>query len=300
VYVMPPELFIAVLAGLGGMVGWGIADFFAKKSIDNIGDVTTLFWGQLIGIVPLSILYLLNPVSLELGGLSWLFLVLLGVWAGLSYIPTYVAFRKGKVSLLSPIFASYAVIVAIISATFFGEVIPIGIQISFAVVFVGVVLISGDPRDLWQLIKGKRESNKEDIRGLPEILLAVGLYSLWLIAFNLFISGIYWVPVLLVIRILSSFAIFIYAKWTHITLIIADKKFWKFVILIGVFDVAAVASISYGLSVTTYTSVVVMLAGAFSIPTIILARTFLKESATRLQTVGSIIAVAGIMLLSLL
>ena len=28
----------------GGMFGWGLADFFAKKTIDKIGDIQTLAW----------------------------------------------------------------------------------------------------------------------------------------------------------------------------------------------------------------------------------------------------------------
>jgi len=39
---MQQELLIAVLAGLGGMFGWGFADFFAKKTIDEIGSVASL------------------------------------------------------------------------------------------------------------------------------------------------------------------------------------------------------------------------------------------------------------------
>src|ERR1700681_2889684 len=105
-----PELFIAVLAGLGAMLGWGLADFFAKKTIDTIGDVTTLFWVQLIGIIPLVALFAVHPViPHKLAGLGYfgiVYLAVLGVWSGLSYIPTYVAFGKGKVSLLSQIFAS--------------------------------------------------------------------------------------------------------------------------------------------------------------------------------------------------
>jgi len=33
---MQTELLIAIIAGLGGMFGWGLADFFAKKTIDSI------------------------------------------------------------------------------------------------------------------------------------------------------------------------------------------------------------------------------------------------------------------------
>lgn len=40
---MQKELFIAIIAGLGAMLGWGISDFFAKKSVDKIGPLVSLF-----------------------------------------------------------------------------------------------------------------------------------------------------------------------------------------------------------------------------------------------------------------
>src|SRR5580704_9523955 len=97
------SLFVAALAGLGGMLGWGFADFFAKKTIDRLGDIETLFWGQVIGIVPLAVLLAFFPTIPALDGSEWTYVAVLGVWSGLSYIPTYVAFGKGQVSLLSPL-----------------------------------------------------------------------------------------------------------------------------------------------------------------------------------------------------
>ena len=134
---MSSELLLAILAGIGGGCGWGIADFFAKRTIDQVGDITTLFWAQFLGVVPLVILLVLVPSipQLDIGG--WSLAAFLGIWSGLSYIPTYVAFGKGQVSLLSPIFASYAVVVTLLSAVFFNEDIPQNRTIAFGAVFAG-------------------------------------------------------------------------------------------------------------------------------------------------------------------
>lgn len=298
---MENVLLIAVLAGLGGMFGWGLADFFAKKTIDKIGDVTTLFWGQCMGALSLFVLFLLTSSTLpDLKNYRWFYLILLGVWSGLSYIPTYIAFGKGKVSLLSPIFATYAVVVAIISGLFFGEFIPLNRQLVFLIVFVGVLLINGDPRDIWLLITRKKKRDEGNVKGLPEIFLAVCLFAVWLIALDQFISGQDWVPILLGIRIFSAIALFVYALIRKIKLEFADRSLWKYVFLIGVFDVVAFGSVSYGFSATAHASVVAMLSSAFSLPTIILGRIFLKEKSTRLQVIGSLVIIGGIMLLSIL
>jgi drug/metabolite transporter (DMT)-like permease len=293
-------LLTAIIAGLGAMLGWGFADFFAKKTIDAIGDVTTLFWAQLIGIVPLLALFSIHPSAPAKlwsgGGVGFLYLAALGVWSGLSYVPTYVAFGKGKVSLLSPIFASYAVVVAILSAAVFAEQISIGRWLAFAIVFAGVLLISGDVKALFEQMVG-RGPDREPIGGLREILLAIALYSVWLLALDRFINGEYWVPFLLVIRIFSALSLLVYARLRRIKLAVTDPKAWAFLYLIGGCDVAAFAFLSFGYSATSYVSVVTMLSAAFSLPTMVLARLFLHEKTTDLQTVGGLVVIAGVALL---
>jgi drug/metabolite transporter (DMT)-like permease len=292
---MNHDLPIAVLAGLGGMLGWGFADFFAKKTIDQIGDVTTLFWGQLIGIFPLLALYLANPIRPEGKPHDFLFMALLGVFSGLTYIPTYVAFGKGKVSLLSPIFASYSAIVAFISATSFHELLTSTQQLAIVVVLCGIILASTDPIALLKLIKG-RSKHKTD--GLGEILLATFTYSFWLIALDRFLNGRDWVPFLLGIRIFSTGTLFLYALATGRRLLHGTPKVWKYLIGIGLFDVGAFASVSYGFSATSHTAIVTVLSATFSLPTIILARTFLKEKITPLQTLASLTILVGIILVT--
>ena len=170
---------------------------------------------------------------------------------------------------------------------------------SFLIVFIGVLLINGDPRDIWSvIIRKKREEGS--IKGLPEILIAVGLYSLWIIALDQFISGINWIPILLLIRIIATLSLFLFAKNSKQKIIFNNRSIWKYIFFIAIFDVTALSFVSYGFSSTPYVSIVTMLSGAFSLPTIILGRVFLKESATTIQIIGSFTVVAGVMLLSLI
>jgi len=46
---MDNSLAVAILGGLGAMLGWGFADFFAKKTVDRIGDLASLVWAHLFG-----------------------------------------------------------------------------------------------------------------------------------------------------------------------------------------------------------------------------------------------------------
>jgi drug/metabolite transporter (DMT)-like permease len=138
------------------------------------------------------------------------------------------------------------------------------------------------------------------VRGLPEIALAIALYSLWLIALDRFLIGRDWVPILLGIRACSTLSLFIYARTNRRSLVVMDASLWKYLVPVGICDVAAFAFVSFGYSATAHVSIVTMLSGAFSLPTIVLARAFLKEKETALQTAGSLLVVGGIMLLPLL
>ena len=61
---MTHQLFLAILAGLCGMFGWGFADFCAKKTIDEIGDMATLAWGHIFGTAILFIFTGFNLIEI--------------------------------------------------------------------------------------------------------------------------------------------------------------------------------------------------------------------------------------------
>jgi len=292
---MHSTLFIALFAGLGSMVGWGTADFFAKKTIDRIGDLRTLFWQQLVGVIPLLGLFLANPHMPHLNRFDPLFLILFGAVSGLSYIPLYNGFGKGQLSLLSPVFASYSIIVAIISVLFLGEPLQLKRTIAILIVFFGILLISTDLKDI------EKSLHKRAFRliGLPEVFSAVLIYSVWLVFLDKFLNGKQWVFYILIIRIFSVTTLLFYAMSRRIALGVRDRTLWKYLVGIGLFDVAAYSFLSYGFSHTKYPSVIAVLSATFSLPTIVLARIFLKEKITKAQTIAAALIICGVALISL-
>lgn len=292
---MDHSLVIALIAGLGSMLGWGAADFFAKKTIDKIDDVRTLLWSQAIGVVPLLVIFLANP---ETPNFSWstpFLLVAFGVVSALAYLPLYNGFSKGKVSVLSPIFASYAVVVAVLSTIFFHEHLSLGRVIAIAVVCLGILLVSTDVRELRQIFKRKAKPTS----GVPEVVSAMLLYSVWLVLFDQFLQDRNWVSCLLIVRIAASLTLVVYARLRRRKMVVGNKKLWQPLALIGLFDVAAFSFVSYGFSHTHLTSVVAVLSATFSVPTIILAALFLKERLQRIQVIAVAIILGGVALISL-
>lgn len=292
---MQQELLLAIFTGLGAMLGWGFADFFAKKTIDEIGDLPTIFWGQFIGIFPLTVLFLVNSnlSNFTFNKLDPVIIILFGVVSGVSYDILYKAFGKGEVSILSPIFASYTGAVVLLSAFLFGEQIPTLRWLALGIIFLGILLTCINPKGIMESFK-----KTSQVKGLPEVLTALLIFSLWLVLWSHFVGDKSWILILFV-RIAAAFTLLVMAHRKGISLMVNNRKLWKFLILIGFFDVSAFSLVSVGFSATSFTSIIAMLSGAFSLPTIILAHIFLKEKATIIQTIGGLTVIAGIVILSM-
>src|SRR3990167_9273806 len=99
---MEPSLIIAIVAGVGGMLGWGFADFFAKKTIDELGDVMTLAWAGVFGTAAFLIACIVAvtvykvPIVIPTSASVWLALIFLGALQAAVYIFAYRGFGKGQ------------------------------------------------------------------------------------------------------------------------------------------------------------------------------------------------------------
>jgi drug/metabolite transporter (DMT)-like permease len=294
------ELLIAVLAGLGGMVGWGLADFFAKKTIDQIGDIVTLAWAHIFGTLAFVLVALYQqfmrgqPVAIPSDVETWALLIFFGILQAAVYLLVYNGFGKGQVALLNPIFASFSGLTAVLSIAAFGEAVTTYRVLTLGIIFVGILLVSIDVE--W--LRAKRFSLAH-IPGLKEVALATVLAAFWTIFWKQFIGGKDWLSYALFMYAFMTIAVLVVAKVRRIPLAVGKPGLWGFLILIGLCETGAYLAISLGYSETSLTSVVALLSGAFSVPTIILARAFLKERTTLVQTVGTLTIVLGIILLPL-
>ena len=77
-----------------------------------------------------------------------------------------------------------------------------------------------------------------------------------------------------------------------------DRSLVTYVSLIGCCDAIAFAAVSYGFSATSHTSIVAVLSSTFSLPTLVLARVFLKERLAPSQKVAAGVFLVGIALVS--
>lgn len=297
---MEPELLFAVLAGLGGMLGWGLADFFAKKTIIEVGDVVTLAWAHVFGtgVFIFALLYRLTlhqqyvlPGDIQ----TWVLLLFFGALQAAVYLLVYNGFSKGHVAVLSPIFAAFSGLAAAFSIIFLGEVVNSYVFIGLAVLFTGILLINLDLQALLQ-----RRISFTRVAGFREIIAATMLAVIWTLLWDRFVDGKDWLFYALAMYAFMTLVIVIVAKAKGLNLFAIKPYIWKFLVLIGFCEIVAYLAISWGYSTTSMTSVVAVLSGAFSLPTIFLARVFLKERVTPLQVMGGLIIIAGITILSVI
>lgn len=295
---MNTDISVAILAGLGGMLGWGIGDFFAKKTIDAIGDIPSLFWAHLCGVLIFIVvgLYVRGNALFHVSSsaTTWLLLIFFGVLQAIVYLLLYKGFSKGQVAVLNPLFSSFTGIVALCSIIVFGEMVSGHLVIALLVIFAGIILLN---LNLDQIHLGKASFLK--VPGFAEVACATLCAAVWTMSWDKFIKGHDWLSYAVWMYLFMTLAIFAMARYQKTNLRVARMSIWKYLVLIGICEMVAYYAISWGYSTNVHTSIIALMSGAFSLPTIILARLILKEKTVRTQLVGSIAIIVGIVILSL-
>lgn len=292
---MNNELLFAVVGGLGAMLGWGISDFFAKKTVDKIGDTVALFWMQTLGLIPLFIFFLFNFnfSGFTFNQIPWV--ILLGAIDVAGYLMFYKALERGKVSIVSPIVASYAAFAVLISALVFGEQLSKSILLVLGMVFVGILLTSID----FDEIRKDGFDWSDSVKGVPEAILAVVFFSVWFPFWDNFVSGGNWLVLVILLRMVMSFMLLGITKVSKLSIKVKSKEVVKWLMIIGLLDAVAYLTLTWGYGVTSYTSIISMLSATFSLPTLVLARVFLKEKLKLSQWGGIALILLGLTLLGI-
>ncbi len=294
------DALIAILAGLAGMLGWGFADFFAKKTIDIVGDMATLALAHVFGLSVLTGLVgawffagertMVLPDSFG----QWLGLVAFGVVQALVYFFAYRAFGKGKLALLNPIFSSYSGFVVLMSVLLFSEVLGAWSLVCLIVIFSGVFLASLD-KESFALKRVKLTK----IDGLKDILVATVLAAGWTVCWGNFVVDRDWLVYAALMYGFMTLTTLIIIRAQRVSLTVLHKINWLWFLAIGASEVAAYVGVSLGYSLTSKTSIIAVLSAAFSIPTVILAHKFLKEGVTKFQTAGTFLIILGVVAIAL-
>jgi drug/metabolite transporter (DMT)-like permease len=293
-------LVTASAAGLGGMLGFGSSEFATKKSVDKIGSVASLVWAHVLGTIALAVIVVVSvlgfghPFEMPSGLEAWAGLVFFGCLQTAVYYFAYRAFEVGQVAVLAPIFASFAGLVALISVVALSERVKPTLSPALVAIFAGVILLNLEVGELKR--GGVRLIGAPGVR---DIAIATALATGWTLGWNHLVSGHDGASYSLIMFVFMTVSAYIVSRFQGVKLGGVGRSVWPFLWLIGIGEAVAYFAISLGYADTTQTAIVALLSGASALPTIILARIFLGERVGRIQTVGSLVVIAGVALLSL-
>ena len=168
---------LAVLGGLGAAVCWTVSALCASSASQAIGADSTLGWVMLIGLV------LVIPPTAVLASPSGLSPAVLGLLAAagatnvVGLLVEYVAFRRGKVGLVTAIASTEGMVAAVISAVAGARLSLItGLLLGLVTLGVAVAAASPDadaPADEERPAEGAADGSSPRRRRIPWGVLAV-------------------------------------------------------------------------------------------------------------------------------
>jgi bacterial/archaeal transporter family protein len=281
---------LSVLAGLGGMFGWGTSDFFANLSSDEIGNFKTFFWSQTAGILFTLLLIPVFGISFNLSLLFFALLLTACLFYSSAYLLFYKGFEVGNVSVVSATINLYAVFTMIFAFLFLGQRLTWLQALAVFLIILGVALVSLNLNDL-------KEKKVKLLKGVKEALLAALLFGVFWNLSELISERTGWMAATLLVKVGSILFLllisFLGRKEVGIGKISSKLKFAVF--LIGTLEALAVLSVNWGIEHGDGI-LVAPISSALSIVTILMAIIFLKEKVTKLQGLGIVIAILGIVL----
>src|SRR3989338_4702023 len=143
---------LAVLAAFAAVICWGFGDFLIQKSVRRIGDIESLLFIGLIGIVILFPLAL-NDIGLLLEPQNLALIVLLGLATFIAAMLDLEALKQGKLSVIEVILEIELPITILFGIVFFKEFLtPLQLFV-IILAFFGVVLMAVKKRHLKNIPK---------------------------------------------------------------------------------------------------------------------------------------------------
>ncbi len=283
---------VGLLFAVATMLCWGAADFFAKKAVDKVGYVIALLINQAIALGPIFV-FAVYSSPLPVLSLDMILLVLVtGVLGLLGYFYMYKGFKKGNLSIVSPISASWFVITTLIAAIIFSEALTLLHIFGISVVFIGVFFVSTNLKEF------KRSIEHGKSNGALEALISM---IAWGFAFA-FIKPIVDVsgPIiaLMFVRVVANLTLLTWVKVTKTKVSFPSRALLIILIIAGLLDAFGFATYNLGIA-AEYVSIVSPIAAAYPAVSILLACSFLKEKLAQNQKIGVAAILTGLALIAL-
>jgi drug/metabolite transporter (DMT)-like permease len=278
---------IAVLGGLGASICFSLSALCASAASRRIGAASTLAWVMTIGLVlvvpPIVVVASVRPLSPG----RILLLAIAGLTNVLGLQIEYVAFRRGKVGVITPIVSTEGAIAAVI-AVIAGLHISLRTALLLGIVTLGVMLGAAhpDPPDPMKKNTGVRSA----VLALPvAILFGISLYTTGRVGRQV---SVLWV--LLPARLLGTALITAPLGVRHE--LKPPRAALPLVIAAGAAEVVGI--LSFTLGARHQLAIAAVLASQFAALAAVGAYFAFGERLTRLQLAGLLVVAVGVGLLA--
>lgn len=283
-------ILLSILAGLGGMFGWGISDFLGGFFSKKIGYFKTFFWSQLAGLVFAALLIFFFALNLNIPALIAVLLPVAAIFYAAAFLLFYKGFELGNISIVSAVLNLWAVFTMLFAYIFLGQRLS-GFQLLGVILIIaGVTLVSLN----WSDIKNQ---NSHLLKGVKETVASAVLFGIFWNLSDVITDEIGWLPTTIYVKVGVILFLLLFSLFLKRSLSLAETTTQTklMMLLVDVLEAFAVMSFNWGLSVGDVI-LVTPIASALSIVTITMAVVFLKEKITRVQVLGIATAIAGIIL----
>ena len=275
------------------MFGWGIYDFLGGVFAKQIGPFKSFFWSQLAGLISALLLAFVFATSINVPILVIILFPIAAIVYSAGYMFFFKGFEIGNVSIVAATMNLWAVFTMLFAFTFMGQRLSTIQTLGVLMIISGVTLASIN----WSDIRNQRFQLSS---GVKEAVLGAFFFGIFWNISEIISEKVGWLLTTLLVKfgIVIFLLIFSFLVKREIGLKETAAKIKYTVVLMGIIEAGAVAVVNYGLTIGD-AILITPIASALSIVTITLAVIFLKDKVTKLQGLGIIIAVVGIIVTAL-
>lgn len=279
---------ISIVLGIGGMLGWGIYDFLGGVFSKQIGPFKSLFWSQLVGLISILVLAFSLKTTFDIPVLAIALSPMASIVYSAGYLFFFKGFEKGNVSIIAATMNLWAVFTMLFAFLFMGQRLSTTQTVGVFMILSGATLAAID----WNSIKNQ---GFQLSLGVREAVLGAFFFGVFWNISEIVSEKIGWLlsTVLTKLGITIFLLVFSLFAKQEIGLTNISTKIKYAVLLMGIIEVSAVALVNYGLTIGD-AILITPIASALSIVTIALAVIFLKDKLSKLQLIGVVTAILGI------
>lgn len=285
----------AIIPGVVSMFCWGIAIFLAAIVSRKIGNFLTLLWMQIFGFLVGLIYFLPNARTLYTSSLMQAIPIIsvIAVLQLVAYLAFYKGLERGQVSLVSPLGASWGLISAILGVVFYREHFAGHQVVAVVLILAGIIGLSLNFKELI----GSQKLTL--LAGVKEGVIAMFAWGISLFLLVMPTKSVNWFLPTLVFRLLLIIFLTAYMLGTKTPFTVNKGKVpWGLLFVIGAFDFAAFMSLSLG-ELQANSSLILPIASAYALVTMVLAWIVLKEKMTLRHIASALAILVGIVVISI-